>query len=110
MGPLAGRDLEAEFTKQVFDAFTGSAIGVWLDSLGCDDVLILGFYANMCVSTTAREALIRGLRVTIGPAGVGICALQQSALRQLSADGARRTALLHLSHLGVRITPRTGGR
>jgi nicotinamidase-related amidase len=110
MGPLADRDLEAEFVKQVFGAFTGSAIGVWLDSLGCDDVMILGFYAHMCVSTTAREALMRGLRVAIDPSGVGSCAIQHPTLGQLSADEARRTALLHLSHLGVRITPRTGGR
>jgi nicotinamidase-related amidase len=108
MGPLPGRDLEAEFVKETFGAFTGSAIGDWLEALGSDDVLIAGFYAHMCVSTTAREALMRGLRVAIDPDGVGGGAIQHPRLGQQSADEVRRTALLHLSHLGVHITPRAG--
>ena len=110
MGPLAGSDLEAEFVKETFGAFTGSAIGAWLDALGSDSVLLVGFYAHMCVSTTAREALMRGLRVAVDPDGVGGAAIHHPSLGEQSADEVRRTALLHLSHLGVHITPRTPAR
>ena len=56
LGPLAGRREEAEFVKDVFGAFTGTEIGSWLEKQGSDDVLLVGFFAHMCVSTTAREA------------------------------------------------------
>ncbi len=71
LGPLADSDNEAEFVKNVFGAFTGTNIGSWLEKLGSDDVLLVGFFAHMCVSTTAREALMRGLRVSIDPDGTG---------------------------------------
>ncbi|MGH2550651.1 MAG: hypothetical protein ACRDHN_14755, partial [Thermomicrobiales bacterium] len=67
--------------------------------------LIAGFYTHMCVSTTSREALMRGLRVSIDPAGTGATALSHPELGELTADEVRRTALLHLHHLGAEITP-----
>lgn len=106
LGPLAGRDKEAEFVKDVFGAFTGTDIGSWLDRLGSDDVLIVGFFAHMCVSTTAREALMRGLRVAVDPDGTGGCPWRHELLGEQSAEEVHRTALLQLNHLGARITPR----
>jgi nicotinamidase-related amidase len=105
LGPLAGRADEAEFVKNVYGAFTGTNIGAWLDKRGSDDLLLVGFYTHMCVSTTAREALMRGLCVAVDPDGTGAVALRHPLLGELSADEARRTALLHLSHLGVSVTP-----
>lgn len=106
LGPLPGRGEEAEFVKDVFGAFTGTSIGPWLEGLGCDDVLIVGFFAHMCVSTTAREALMRGLRVAVDPAGTGGFPIRHELLGEQTATEVHRTALLHLSHLGVAITPR----
>lgn len=106
LGPLAGRADEAEFVKDVFGAFTGTAIGSWLEKLGSDDVLIIGFFAHMCVSTTAREALMRGLTVAIDPDGTGGYPWRHELLGEQSADEVQRTALLQLNHLGVSITPR----
>lgn len=105
LGPLAGNANEAEFVKDVYGAFTGTDIGSWLASQHSDDVLIVGFFTHMCVSTTAREALMRGLRVSIDPDGTGGFPLQHELLGTLSADEVRRTALLQLSHMGVAITP-----
>jgi nicotinamidase-related amidase len=102
-GPLPGRDAEAVFVKEVFGAFTGTNIGAWLEEQGVDEVLIVGFFAHMCVSTTAREALMRGLRVAVDFDGTGGFPIRHALLGVQSAAEVRRTALLQLSHLGVRI-------
>lgn len=108
LGPLPGRIEEAEFLKEVFGAFTGTSVGSWLERMGSDDILIVGFFAHMCVSTTAREALMRGLSVSVDPEGTGGFPIRHELLGELSADEVRRTALLQLSHMGVKITPREG--
>lgn len=107
-GPLHGRHAEAEFAKDVFGAFTGTNIGSWLQAQGSDDVLLVGFYAHMCVSTTAREALMRGLRVAVDPDATGASAIQHALLGEQSATEVHRTALLQLSHLGVAISALAG--
>lgn len=108
LGPQVGRTEEAAFVKDVFGSFTGTNIGAWLDDIGSDDILLVGFFTHMCVSTTTREALMRGLKVSIDPDGTGAVALWHPLLGELSADEVRRSALLHLSHMGARITPRGG--
>jgi nicotinamidase-related amidase len=110
LGPQPGHAAEAEFVKEVFGAFTGSNIGPWLEEQGSDGVLIVGFYAHMCVSTTAREALMCGLAVAVDPDASGCSAIRHPLLGEQSAEEVRRTALLHLSHLGVAITPRGDAR
>lgn len=106
LGPLPGRGEEVEFVKDVFGAFTGTSIGSWLEERRSDDVLIVGFFAHMCVSTTSREALMRGLRVAVDPEATGAFPIQHELLGEQSAEEVHRTALLQLSHLGVGITPR----
>lgn len=110
LGPLPDRgEKEAEFVKDVFGAFTGTDIGSWLEMQGSNDVLLVGFYAHMCLSTTAREALMRGLKVAVDPEGTGASAIRHELLGEQSAAEVHRTALLQLSHLGVWITPRRSG-
>jgi len=108
LGPLPGRDEEAEFVKDVFGAFTGTDVGSWLATRGVEDVLIVGFFVHMCVSTTAREALMRGLHVAIDPAGTGGFPIRHELLGEQSAAEVHRTALLQLSHLGVTIAAGQG--
>jgi nicotinamidase-related amidase len=103
LGPFLGRDEEADFVKDVFGAFTGTDVGSWLAAQGVSDVLIVGFFVHMCVSTTAREALMRGLHVAIDPAGTGGFPIRHELLGEQSAAEVHRTALLQLSHLGVTI-------
>jgi hypothetical protein len=57
----------------------------------------------MCVSTTAREALMRGLAVAIDPDATASEALHHPLLGELSAGEAHRAALLHLVDLGVEL-------
>lgn len=101
LGPRSGAGPERLFQKEVFGAFTGSGLEEWLRSLGADAVLVVGFYAHMCVSTTSREALVRGFEVAIDPEATGSRELEDVVLGSLSAGEVRRTALLHLAHMGV---------
>jgi nicotinamidase-related amidase len=76
----------------------------WLRSLGVQSVLLVGFYTHMCVSTSAREALVRGFDVAVDPDATGARDLADKILGQLSADEVRRSALLHLQNMGVTMT------
>ncbi len=92
---------EAEFQKNVYGAFTGSAIGCWLDKLSVNEVLITGFYTHGCVSTTAREAIMREWKVVLDINATGTCALDHDWLGKLSAEKVKESALLQLYNMGA---------
>ncbi len=104
LGPKAGYGPERLFQKNVFGAFTGTDLESWLRGAGATEVLIVGFYAHMCVSTTAREALVRGFAVSVDPDATGARDLDHEILGRQSADDVRLSALLHLTNMGVRIS------
>jgi nicotinamidase-related amidase len=103
LGPEPGCGPEKRFEKDVFGAFTATGLEEWLRSVGAESVLIVGFYAHMCLSTSAREALVRGFDVAVDPEATGARDLEDDVLGQLSADEVRRSALLHLKNMGVTI-------
>lgn len=103
LGPQPGRSAERLFDKDVFGAFTGTELEAWLRSLGVTELLVAGFYTHMCLSTSVREALVRGFDVVVDPEGTGARALEHAELGSLSADEVRRTALLQLADMGARI-------
>ncbi len=103
LGPKAGYGPEQLFEKDVFGAFSGTDLNQWLRSVGAESVLLVGFYSHMCVSTSAREALVRGFEVAIDPMGTGARDLEHSVLGKQTADEVRRTAMLQLSDMGVKI-------
>jgi nicotinamidase-related amidase len=72
-----------------------------LHSVGANSVLIVGFYTHMCLSTSSREALVRGFDVAVDPDATGARDLQDDILGHLSADEVRRSSLLHLKNMGV---------
>ena len=104
LGPQSGHAPEKLFEKDVFGAFTGTSLEEWLHAVGADRVLLVGFYTHMCVSTTAREALVRGFEVAVDPDATGTRALEDDLLGRLTADEVRRSALLHLKNMGVAIS------
>jgi len=106
LGPQPGAGPERLFEKDVFGAFSGTALETWLQSLGVRAVLIVGFYAHMCVSTTTREALMRGYDVEIDPEATGARDLDDETLGRQTADEVRRSALLHLTSMGAVLAPR----
>jgi len=75
-----------------------------LRSVGAQSVLLVGFYTHRCVSTSAREAMVRGFDVAVDPDATGARDLADEILGQLSADEVRRSALLHLQNMGVTMT------
>ena len=104
LGPATGFGPERLFEKDVFGAFSAEGFEAWLRQLGVTEVLLVGFYAHMCLSTTAREALVRGFRVQVDPDATGSRDLEDAVLGRLSADAVRRSALLHLVDMGVTLT------
>jgi len=103
LGPKSGHGPERLFTKDVFGAFTATGLEAWLRSVGATAVLIVGFYSHMCLSTSAREALIRGFDVSVDPDATGACALEHEILGGQTADEVRRAALLHLTQMGAAV-------
>ncbi|MEO6211237.1 MAG: isochorismatase family cysteine hydrolase [Gemmatimonadaceae bacterium] len=96
-----GASTERLFTKEVFGAFTNTELEQWLRDLDVSSVLITGFYTHMCVSTSCREALVRGFDVVIDPDATGARALESALLGSQSADEVRRTALLQVVNMGA---------
>lgn len=105
-GPQPGSEGEAEFVKHVLGAFTGTDLGAWLEARGVSEILIGGFLTHMCVSTTAREGVMRGLTVAVAPDATASEPISHPDLGELSAAEAHRAALLHLADLGVRVESR----
>lgn len=101
LGPRLGFGEEKLFEKDVFGAFTGTGLETWLRDLSVSQVLIVGFYAHMCVSTSAREALVRGFDVAVDPGATGSRDLEDDLLGRQTADEVRLSALLHLTNMGV---------
>ena len=109
-GPQETASPEKEFQKMVYGAFTGSNIGAWLDEQKVDAVLIVGFYTHGCVSTTAREAIMRGLDVVLDLHATGACEMNDPVLGALAAAEVRRTALLQLAHMGATVIDSSSGK
>ena len=107
LGLRAGCGPEVLLEKDVFGAFGATGLEAWLREVGADALLLVGFYAHMCLSTSAREALVRGFDVAVDPWATGAGDLDDPLLGRQSADEVRRSALLHLAHMGVRIVART---
>jgi nicotinamidase-related amidase len=100
-GPKPGAKREKEFLKEVYGAFTGSDIGTWLDQFPISEVLIVGFYTHGCVSTTSREAIMRGYSVILDPKGTATLDMEHLELGKLTADEVIRSTLLQLINMGA---------
>src|SRR5262249_28290789 len=103
LGPRNGSGSEVLFAKEVFGSFSGTDLEAWLRKMGAEAVLVVGFYAHMCVSTTAREALMRGFDVSVDPRATGARTLEHDVLGRRSAEEVLRAALLHLTHMGAKV-------
>jgi nicotinamidase-related amidase len=101
LGPRTGFGPEGLFEKDVYGAFTGTDIEEWLRGYGVQSILIVGFYAHICLSTTVREAIIRGFEVFVDPQATGAPDLDNQVLGKQTADEVRRSALLHLTNMGA---------
>jgi nicotinamidase-related amidase len=101
LGPQNGQRTERLFEKDVYGAFTNTGLEEWLRGLGVTEVLIVGFYTHMCLSTSVREALVRDFAVAVDPDATGARDLDDARLGRQSADEVRRFALLQLVDMGA---------
>lgn len=95
--PIEGEPL---FIKTVFGALTGTELGAWLEKKSASAIELVGFLTHMCVSTTAREALMRGLGVAIDAKATGTRAIESRA-GSFTADVIHRSALAQLESMGA---------
>lgn len=102
-GPQPTASCEKEFQKNVYGAFTGTNIGAWLKEQKANAILLVGFYTHGCVSTTAREAIMADLDVTIDAWATGSCEIIHPILGMFSATEVRRSALIQLANMGATI-------
>lgn len=70
---VAPKNGEKHIWKQQPGAFTGTDLDAHLESLGnaAKNVVLCGYMAHVCVSTTARQAAERGLQVVVVSDAVG---------------------------------------
>jgi nicotinamidase-related amidase len=101
LGPRTEFGPEQLFEKQVYGAFTGTGLEDWLRGHGVQSVVIVGFYAHMCLSTTVREALVRDFEVFVDPEATGARDIEDEVLGRQTADEVRRSTLLHLRNMGA---------
>jgi nicotinamidase-related amidase len=101
--PRPDRDKEQLFEKDVYGAFSGTGLERWLQARGVTKVVVVGFFTHMCLSTTVREALIRGFEVVVDPEATGARALDHPHLGGQSAAEVRRSALLQVADMGAMI-------
>ena len=103
LDPRLDQPTERHFQKDVYGAFTGTGLEEWLRAQGVDELLVVGFYAHMCLSTTVREALVRGFQVAVDPEATGARDLEHAVLGRQTADEVRRSALLQLENMGASV-------
>jgi nicotinamidase-related amidase len=101
LGPKTGFGPEGLFEKDVYGPFSGTPIHEWLRLHCVQSIVIVGFYAHMCMSTSAREALSRGYDVFLDADATAACDVENELLGRQTAEEVRRSALLHLTHMGA---------
>ena len=105
LAPLTDGDLI--LTKTVFGAFTGTPLEEALRERGANSIRLAGFLTHMCVSTTAREALMLGLPTALEADACGSRAIEAPGIGHIDGDEAHRAALLHLASMGASIDKRS---
>ncbi|MCJ1329598.1 hypothetical protein MMC10_006278 [Thelotrema lepadinum] len=68
---LSPEEGEVKVVKSVPGAFTGTELGEVLEKGGRKKVVLVGYMAHVCVSTTARQAAERGYEVVVVREAVG---------------------------------------
>jgi nicotinamidase-related amidase len=101
LAPLTESD--PVLTKTVFGAFTGTPLEQTMRERGADSIRLAGFLTHMCVSTTAREALMLGLPTVLQADACGSRPIESPQLGRISGEEAHRAALLHLASMGASI-------
>ncbi|OJD14360.1 hypothetical protein AJ78_05295 [Emergomyces pasteurianus Ep9510] len=87
--PLEG---EKVITKKFPSAFAETDLHEYLQSLGAKKIVLVGYMAHICISTTARRAAELAYDIVIAQDGVG-----DRPLGEYSGDELAKVALLELA-------------
>ncbi|KAG7085696.1 hypothetical protein E1B28_003241 [Marasmius oreades] len=71
MKEVKAKDAEEIIWKNYPGSFTGTRLGELLKGWGTKKVVLVGYMAHVCVSTTAREAYQSGYQVILVEDGIG---------------------------------------
>ncbi|EDN02824.1 isochorismatase family hydrolase, conidia-enriched transcript [Histoplasma capsulatum] len=83
---------EKVITKKFPNAFAETALHEYLQSLGAKKIVLVGYMAHVCVSTTARRAAELGYDIVVAQDGVG-----SRPLGEYSGDEITKVALLEVA-------------
>jgi nicotinamidase-related amidase len=62
---VSSRPHDVVVDKQLPGSFTGTSLGEWVEDRGVDHLVIAGWMTHMCVDSTTRQAMHRGLGITV---------------------------------------------
>jgi nicotinamidase-related amidase len=62
---VSSRPHDVVVDKRLPGSFTGTSLGEWVEGRGVDHLVIAGWMTHMCVDSTTRQAMHRGLGVTV---------------------------------------------
>jgi nicotinamidase-related amidase len=98
---VAGRHHDLLIDKRLPGSFTGTGLGQWLGERSIDHITIVGYMTNVCCDTTARQAIHRGLAVTLLHDAVGVPMMPDLDGNPVAAEVLHRAALAPLALMGV---------
>ncbi|MEU9303171.1 isochorismatase family protein [Streptomyces sp. NPDC048269] len=101
VAPVEG---EPVVVKAVPNAFVDTDLGEHVDAAGNENVIVVGFMTNMCVTFTVEGAFLRGNRPTVV---ADACATRplQTAVADLSAEQIHHGALATIADLYGVVVP-----
>jgi nicotinamidase-related amidase len=94
---VASRPRDHDVEKHMPGSFTGTPLGEILDAAGVDTLSVTGYMTHMCVDTTARQAVHRGMTVEILDDATGTLALDNAG-GKVSGEELHRAILAAQAH------------
>jgi nicotinamidase-related amidase len=94
---VAERPRDHDVEKHMPGSFTGTPLGEILDAAGVDTLSVTGYMTHMCVDTTARQAVHRGMAVEILDDATGTLALDNAG-GKVSGEELHRAILAAQAH------------
>ncbi|OAX81500.1 hypothetical protein ACJ72_04158 [Emergomyces africanus] len=88
--PIVGE--KVVFTKKFPSAFAETGLHEYLQSLGAKKIVLVGYMAHICISTTARRAAELAYDIVVAQDGVG-----DRPLGEYSGDELSKVALLEVA-------------
>ena len=83
---VAERHFDLRLDKEMPSSFTGTGLEAWLRAHDVDTIVVVGFMTQLCVESTARDAVHRGFDVEVLEDATGTLDLANQAGRRSAQD------------------------